>query len=255
MARTLLIDADILAYEIAASTEQVLEIDEGYYQTFCDFKEVKRGILERIEYLTEEYDADNVKLALTDSIGNFRKSIYPNYKSRRSSVKKPIVLKHTREWLINERGAYWRPGLEGDDILGILATHESLVRGERVIFSVDKDLRQIPGLHATDGDVVEITEDQAYRFFMVQTLTGDSTDGYPGLPGYGPKKAESWLDQAVKVPTKENLWRAVVDAYVRAGFTEEDALVQARCARILTADLYDFKNKEPILWTPKAADH
>jgi hypothetical protein len=32
-----------------------------------------------------------------------------------------------------------REGLEGDDILGILATHPTLVRGEKIIVSIDKD--------------------------------------------------------------------------------------------------------------------
>ena len=32
--------------------------------------------------------------------------------------------------------------------------------------------------------------------------------------------------------------------------TEEDALVNARLARILTVDDYDFENKKPKLWTP-----
>ena len=34
--------------------------------------------------------------------------------------------------------------------------------------------------------------------------------------------------------------------------TEEDALTNARLARILTADDYDFKRNKPIPWTPKA---
>lgn len=34
--------------------------------------------------------------------------------------------------------------------------------------------------------------------------------------------------------------------------TEEDALVQARCARILHADDWDFEKSEVILWTPGA---
>ena len=32
--------------------------------------------------------------------------------------------------------------------------------------------------------------------------------------------------------------------------TEEDALVNARLARILTTEDYDYGKKEPILWTP-----
>jgi len=34
--------------------------------------------------------------------------------------------------------------------------------------------------------------------------------------------------------------------------TEDDALVNARLARILTVEDYDFQNKRPIPWTPSA---
>ena len=34
--------------------------------------------------------------------------------------------------------------------------------------------------------------------------------------------------------------------------TEEDALTNARLARILTANDYDFQRKEPKLWTPSS---
>ena len=35
--RTLLIDADIIAYEVAARCEKTVEWSPGYFQTFCDF--------------------------------------------------------------------------------------------------------------------------------------------------------------------------------------------------------------------------
>ena len=35
-------------------------------------------------------------------------------------------------------------------------------------------------------------------------------------------------------------------------YTEEDALTNARLARILTVDDYDFNKKEPKLWTPSS---
>lgn len=247
--RTLLIDADIIAYEVAARVEQTVEWSPGYFQTFCDFEEVKQKIQDRIDSLVEQYDCDDYKLALTDSEGNFRKDIWPEYKGNRTSTKKPIVLQEVKRWLEEDMDAYFRPRLEGDDILGILQTHKSIVKGERVIWSIDKDMMTIPGLHAVDGEIVEQTHEDAFRMFMEQVLTGDATDNYPGIPGYGPVKAKKWLD-AVEAPTMQNLWRSVVDAYERLGMTEDDALIQARCARILTANLYDFKKKEVILWTP-----
>jgi DNA polymerase-1 len=47
-------------------------------------------------------------------------------------------------------------------------------------------------------------------------------------------------------------WVRIVEAFTKAGLNESEAILQARLARILTADLYDFKNKAPILWVPPA---
>ena len=36
------------------------------------------------------------------------------------------------------------------------------------------------------------------------------------------------------------------------GYTQEDALTNARLARILTVDDYDFNKKQPKLWSPSS---
>jgi len=48
----------------------------------------------------------------------------------------------------------------------------------------------------------------------------------------------------------EDPWAAIVATYESRGLTEDDALIQARCARILRACDYDFKRREIILWQP-----
>jgi DNA polymerase-1 len=40
------------------------------------------------------------------------------------------------------------------------------------------------------------------------------------------------------------------DAFKEKNLTEEDALVNARLAKILTVDDYDFTKNRPILWDP-----
>jgi len=50
--------------------------------------------------------------------------------------------------------------------------------------------------------------------------------------------------------TKGATWPSVVEAYKKAKLTEEDALMNARCARILRASDWDFKKEEVKLWTP-----
>jgi DNA polymerase-1 len=107
-------------------------------------------------------------------------------------------------------------------------------------------MKQIPGklVRWPNTDIVEVTEEEADYFHMVQTLTGDATDGYSGCPGVGPVRAEKLIKNMT------DPWTEVVKAYEKAGLSEQDALVQARVARILRASDYDFRRKEVKLWTP-----
>ena len=48
-------------------------------------------------------------------------------------------------------------------------------------------------------------------------------------------------------------WDSVVKAFESKGLTSDEALLNARLAKILTANDYDFKTNRPILWTPTNA--
>lgn len=135
--------------------------------------------------------------------------------------------------------------LEGDDVIGITATSG----GSYIIATIDKDMKTIPGKHYNFGkdEFFEIDEDQANYWHMVQTLTGDQTDGYSGCPGVGIKTAEKLL---AGVPP-EDRWAVVVKAYDKAGFGEEEALTQARVARILQFSDYDLISGKVKLWEPE----
>lgn len=89
------------------------------------------------------------------------------------------------------------------------------------------------------------TQAEADYQFLYQTLVGDATDNYKGCPKIGEVGAKRILD-------KDCSWDAVVAAYEKAGLSEEEALTQARVARILRYEDVgkDFK---PILWTPKGS--
>lgn len=259
MTRQLLIDGDVVAFQCAASREQAIEWAEGYWTWSVSFTEVTNAIVKTVENIREKLDGEPV-LCLTDPDHNFRKDILPTYKLHRATVKKPLVLLSVKQWMVDELGAVMRPGLEGDDVMGILGTRPG--KGEKIIVSIDKDMKTIPGNYVrtkavvnAEGvelvgafDVVEITEDEADYNHLFQTLTGDVTDGYSGCPGVGPKKAEGIIQLGATIADN---WQAVVAAYAKAGLGEEEALRQAQVARILRASDYDFKKKEPIPWTPR----
>lgn len=186
-------------------------------------------------------------------MANWRHAVYPAYKANRKDKPRPVILGQLIEYVKGVHPTYQRPTLEADDVMGILATSAKIIKhpGEKIIVSVDKDMRSIPGVFhcLTDGITSEISEDEADRWHMLQTLTGDTADGYPGCPGIGPVKANRILDQGGRC---EEWWPLVVSAFKAAGLSEEDALVQARIARICRACDYNFKLKEVKLWNPKA---
>lgn len=256
LTRTLLIDGDTLVFESAASVEYETEWDDGLWTLHSNLDAGMLKLKESIEEIIEKLKATSVIIALSDDT-RWRNSVMPTYKQNRKKTRKPLIYTPLREWVHESYETYQRPGLEGDDVLGILATHPTLIPGDqKVIVSIDKDLQTIPGLlfnykkaREQSGDwgklVREVTEAEADRYHLFQTLTGDTTDGYPGCPGIGPVSAE-------KVLGDDPSWAKVIEAYKKAKLGEGAALQQARVARILRHTDYNFKKKEVILWNPPA---
>lgn len=250
----LLIDADVVAYNAAASCEKATDWGDGFWTWHCDFDAVIAKCEERIADMVETFSADSIVLCLTDSDHNFRKDVLPTYKGNRVSTKKPMVLKAVKQWMIDEHDAYLKPTLEGDDCMGILATRRPKPGVQNIIVSIDKDMKTIPGHFSRDGKTVQvISEPEADWWHFYQTLTGDTTDGYSGCPAIGPKTAEKIigsLDDYIANPDPAAAWAAIVAAFTKAKLGANEALTQARVARILRASDYDFIKKEPILWMP-----
>lgn len=255
-----LIDGDIFAYEAAAAAEVPTDWGDGLWTLHAFEEPAKAALDDRIHALQKAVDADQVIVALSDT-DNFRKRILPSYKENRAATRKPMLLKPLKQYMRDNFKTYERPSLEGDDVLGILATWPNL-KGDKVIVTKDKDFRSIPAkvfyANRPEEGILEVSVFDADKFHMTQTLTGDTTDGYKGCPGCGPVKAERVLQAALDEGTpwaspkelRQLMWQHVVATYTKAGLSEEEALVQARCARILRTTDYDFKKKEPILWTP-----
>ena len=257
---TAIIDADILAYQAASVSEKPTDWGDGLWTLHAFEEEAALAFETSLNRVLEKVGATSFILAFSDS-GNWRKDVLPTYKSNRSGTRKPMLLKFLREYA-KKYQCLSVPGLEGDDIMGIWSTTSSKPAPVRefILCTTDKDLKTIPGKHYNFGkdEFFEITEHQADFYHMMQTLTGDSTDGYSGCPGCGPVGAKKIMQAALDEGTpwanpqqlREIYWKHVVKAFNKAGFGEEEALVQARVARILRAKDYDSITKKVILWTP-----
>jgi len=249
--RSLIVDADSIAFRAAAAVQKGIRWDDDTFTSHADFGEAKVAFLDLVDGLRRSVDdGADVHLAFSClSRRYFRHDILPTYKGNRTGAPPPLCYRDLREWAVEhgdgKLGFFSRvkPRLEADDVVGILATAKKLVDGEKIIVSVDKDLQQIPGLHwAPQEGVYRVSPEHAERVLWTQVLTGDQVDNYTGIPGIGPAKAKKILD------ADEPYEDSVLKAYLKAGLTREDLVIQYNVARILQAKDYDFKLKEPKLW-------
>ena len=255
---TLLIDADILAYRVASRFQKSYDFGDGEDPCVAvgELGEAQRECKLSMENVTDELNADGFVVCLSDDNANWRKSVLPTYKGHRKDSVRPELLYPLKDYLANNFTSYRRPTLEADDVMGIIATTPAILPGHRkIIVSIDKDLKQIPGLLHNGTDLLTISKDEADWWHWMQMLTGDAVDGYKGCPGVGPVKAAAIVNEGPRNLMEDihgfSRWSRVVAAYIDKDLTEADALVQARVARICRHEDYDFKKKEVRLWSPK----
>ncbi|WP_421276140.1 hypothetical protein [Aeromonas veronii] len=276
MKRVGLFDLDIFAYHAAAASEVETDWGDGLWTLHSYLDDAIAQAEDEIESLSKKLKLDTIILCVTSS-WNWRMSVLPTYKGNRKDVRKPLVLNRLKDELGKKYQSVKIEGLEADDVMGILATSPLFMPDhQKIIISEDKDMKGIPCFlfnPRNDEREQEITEEAADKWFLTQALIGDPTDGYSGCPGAGPVLANELFSENVvweqyehtfktgprkgivelrmrKVPNEGSLWNCVMSAYSKAGCDEEFALTQARVARILRFEDFDFTTMKPILWTP-----
>ena len=241
---SLLIDADYIVYKCCAASESEIDWGDDVITVTSRFSEAYEYVERELYNIANDLGHfDDSILFFSDSI-NFRKSLYPDYKGHRNR-KKPCGYKRVINKLKEDYTVVVMPTLEADDAIGIYATKEK----GHTICSPDKDMRQIPGdLYDLSDGVVTITPQEGRRWHLIQTMAGDQTDGYAGIPGIGVKKAADLLDKHGET------WKTVVDAFAEKDLDESVALLNARLAKILQVEDYDFTNQTVRPWTPSSSD-
>lgn len=218
-----LIDADIVAFRCAAAANND---DEGIARYYAD------SLLDEILAATK---AESFNLYLTGK-GNFRYTVYPEYKANRIEQERPKHLPYLRDYLLSI-GAVLADGCEADDLLG---AEQCSSEDETVIVSLDKDLLTIPGNHYSweirgkskgkawvkEAKWTVQTLDDANRFLYTQFITGDlQADNIPGIPGVGKVGAGKIL---AGLTTEQEMFDAVREAYDN----DDEFLMNARCVYI-----------------------
>ena len=242
---TLLIDIDWLIYSSCCSCEQDIKWNNNLHTLHCDERDIHEMIDSRIEYYqTIADDKSDVVMCFTE-YPTFRHQIFSDYKANRKNKRKPLALYAMVEQIKQRYESVSYTGLEGDDVLGLLATSKRY--SNPIVVSPDKDMRTVPCTLIASDYMELITKKKADRHWMIQSLTGDSTDNFKGLIGCGPVTADKILGDAKTLP---DMWDKVVEAYEKKKQTFADAILTARLSRILREGDFNYKTKEVELWTP-----
>ena len=174
-----------MAHEHADINCQVNTVVEPVGYALNNVKTTMVAILERLE--AKDY------IVYLSGDTNFRDEIAKTkkYKGNRDKYRKPAWYDEIRTYLINTWKAEVVNGIEADD-----AVADALDEEHKCIVSIDKDLNQIAGWHYNwvKDELYNVEPFEAQRCFWLQMIMGDVTDNIQGIPGYGPKKAEKYLD-------------------------------------------------------------
>jgi 5'-3' exonuclease len=164
----LLIDHDILLYRALWGAK-----DEGYYKqlSVCEYM---------VEKILDDLHSDDFTLVMSGS-GNFRYSLYPDYKANRKDSPRPQYLYDAKIYFRKYWQAVLSDGCEADDVIGM--AHDDTT----IVVSSDKDFYQLGGLiyNPVKKEMVDIKN--PWYFFYMQMLIGDAADNIEGLPN--PEKA------------------------------------------------------------------
>jgi len=237
----LLCDADFIVYKCCAAAESEIDFGDDVIVVTSTFKDAYSCVKRELNKIANKFGSfDEMILFFSDS-KNFRKDIQADYKGHRNR-KKPCGYKRVINKLSEEYSVIKMPTLEADDSMGIFSTQYP----GNIIVSPDKDMKQIPGMLWNFDETFTIDKAEGAKWHLIQSLAGDNTDGYAGVPGIGVKRAVALFEE------KGYSWKTVVNAFKEKGLSEEVALTNARLARILTNKDYDYKESKPILWSPSA---
>jgi DNA polymerase I len=169
------------------------------------------GFITRVENLIRDLKPQRIGVAFDVREKTFRHQMYSAYKAKRLSPPEELVaqLPLIKEYL-HARGipALEFPGFEADDIIAGLSKREASAGNQVVIFTADKDLFQLTAASENISIFHPKLKEKLYaqgvkEHFGVSpeqivdylSLTGDSSDNIPGVPGIGEKTALKLIEQ------------------------------------------------------------
>lgn len=205
-----------------------------------------------------------------DMGSEYRKAIYPEYKANRAKVERSPVeeeqLEHLKKWAKNLFTAIGATqigvkGVEADDVIAWLCAG---MTDAKSVYTVDGDLVQL----ANDKTIVYLKGEPFFGegeykgvpyhlISLAKSITGDTSDNFPGVKGLGPAKIEKLLAD-YGVDGLEQL-QAIVDSGNTADLdeaiaeTNDKILIKLREEFSTWRTMWKLAKLNPALcWKPRA---
>lgn len=234
---TILIDADSIPYTVCHNKkdEPIKSLDDCI-----------KGANNFLNSICNGACADKVHLFFTVD-RCFRYSVYPEYKANRHQPK-PTYFYEVRDYLIKEYRGITHSELEADDLLNIYKNMYISKKEAYIIYSKDKDVKNLFGLHYDiENDVARLIDSEfASTYFWKSMIIGDGADNIKGIPKKGEKFAEEMFSRLVGESDKFPMY--VLNEYIKH-FGEHNGILEFnknyQCLKIL--DSYEgIEFQEPI---------
>jgi 5'-3' exonuclease len=214
------------------------------------------GLCDQLLYLLREEGATHVGCATDRVIESFRNDLYPGYKSSAGMDPELLAQFPIAEAAIEALGLVLWPMVEfeADDAIGAAAARFGADKAvERILICTpDKDMAQCVvgdrivlrdrrrGITYDEAGVLEKWGVRPPSIPDWLALVGDSSDGFPGLPGWGAKSAAAVLRRYGSIddiPVKASEWDVSgVSGAVRLAAVlaeqRDDALLYRTLARL-----------------------
>jgi DNA polymerase-1 len=221
------------------------------------------GFVNSILKIIREENPDAIAVIFDSKHPTFRHKQYPEYKSTRAKMPEELVVQlpriHEAVHALNIP-EFELPGFEADDIVGTMAKAAEKMGYDVWCVTGDKDYFQLvtenikiynPSRFTDQPERLGREEVKAkfgvYPELVIDKLAlmGDSSDNVPGVPGVGPKTADSLLEQFGSV-------EKILKGYelIKAKGVREKISANVELAR-LSRELVTIKTDVPIEFDPE----
>lgn len=234
-----------------------------------------RGVLQSVLSLLEE-GASHVGVATDHVVESFRNQLYSGYKTSEGVAPELLSQFPLLEDALQSMGVKVWPMVEfeADDALASAAARAARDDSveQVIICTPDKDLAQCVvdrrvlqldrrrGILRDEAAVVEKFGVKPESIADYLAVVGDSADGYPGLPGWGPKAAAMALAQyghLENIPRDWRIWPPSMRGAQRLAavlFGQWEDAVLYRTLATLRLDVPVFESLDELRWAGPRVD-